>query len=84
MAWALALSSRPALAETAPTTVDEGIQDPSLVEVRQRLIRIFETRNRAALTRYLHPEIVVGSGVIGAEHVGALYAEECTRPYEVG
>jgi hypothetical protein len=62
-----------AFAETAPSEVaDEGARDPSLTAVRQRLIRIFETRNRAALTPYLHPQIVVGSGVIGVRHLGRI------------
>ena len=69
--------ARPALAEVAaPGIVDEGPQDASLVAVRQRLIRIFETRDRKALTSYLHPQIVVGTGVIGPRYVEALNAED--------
>lgn len=43
--------------------------------VRQRLIRIFEAGDRSALAPYLHSGIVVGSGVIGPQHVGELDAK---------
>ena len=75
-AAAVALPCAIARAETAATEIaDEGVKDPSLVAVRQRLIRIFEAGDRSALAPYLHSGIVVGSGVIGPQHVGELDAK---------
>ena len=75
-AAAVALPCAIARAETAATEIaDEGVKDPSLVAVRQRLIRIFEAGDRSALAPHLHSGIVVGSGVIGPQHVGELDAK---------
>ena len=75
-AAAVALPCAIARAETAATEIaDEGVKDPSLVAVRQRLIRIFEAGDRSALAPYLHSGIVAGSGVIGPQHVGELDAK---------